>query len=40
MWIDPETERFLLVLTNRFGESAESCKGRLAIASEALDTIS
>ena len=40
MWIDPETERFLLVLTNRFGDSIESWKGRLAIASEALDTIS
>ena len=41
MWIDPETGRFLLVLTNRFGESSpESCKGRLAIAAEALDTIS
>ena len=40
MWIDPETERFLLVLTNRFGDSIASWKGRLAIASEALDTIS
>ena len=35
IWIDPEKECFLLVLTNRFGDSIESWKGRLEIAEEA-----
>lgn len=39
VWIDPAKQRFLILLTNRFGDSIESWRGRLAAAQEIFNTI-